>query len=94
MEEARGVTTYTRIGFYVRPERTLVVASVLPGVGGRGTALWSSGWSLGIGAHDLRRVAAADLPRLLTQAFIDGEGLRTMSPEARASWMRTWRPAG
>lgn len=90
--EQRGATTYTRLGFYVRPERTLVVASVLPGVGGRGPALWSSGWSLGLGAVDLRSVAPADLPRTLTAAFLDGERLRVMSPEARASWMRTWRP--
>lgn len=94
MDEARGQTLYIRTGFYVRPERTLVVASVLPGVGGRRPALWSSGWSLGIGAGDVRSVAHPDLPRLLSRAFVDGQDLRVMSPEARASWMRTWRPAG
>jgi hypothetical protein len=87
-------TLYVKPTFYVRPERTLVVCSVGRRVGGPGSALWASGWSLGLGGRDLAGVAIQDAPLALMQAFCSGEELRRMSPEARSAWMRTWRHAG
>lgn len=84
---------YVKATFYVRPERALVLASVGHRVGGPGSGIWASGWSLGIGGRALAAVPAQDVPRALMAAFLSGEDLRSMTPEARAAWIRTWQPA-
>ena len=84
-------TLYVKPTFYVRPERTLVVCSVGRRVGGPGSVLWASGWSLGLGGRDLHEHAVQDLPHALMAAFVHGQDLRKMSPEAKSAWMRTWR---
>jgi hypothetical protein len=85
---------YVRAGFYVRQERTLVSCSVARGVGMPGSVLWSGGWSLGLGAHDLAGVAPREFPEALMRAFLVGEDLRPMSPAAKAAWIRSWRATG
>jgi len=82
---------YVKPTFYVRPERTLVVASVGTRVGGPGSGLWAGGWSLGIGGRSLAAVPHADMPRTLMAAFLAGDDLRVMTPDAKAAWLRTWR---
>ncbi len=85
-------TFYCKTTFYVRPERTLVLASVGRRVGGPGSGLWAGGWSLGLGGSALALHPLQDVPWTLSSAFAGGEDLRVMTPEGRAAWMRTWRP--
>jgi hypothetical protein len=84
---------YAKATFYVRPERTLVLASVGHRVGGPGSGIWASGWSLGIGGRDLAPLPAQDVPRALMAAFLDGSELRVMTPRGKAAWLRTWTPS-
>jgi len=84
-------TFYVKSTFYVRPEQTLVLVTVGRRVGGPGSGLWGAGWRMGLGGRGLADVALQDAPHRLMETFCLGEDARLMSPEARASWMRTWR---
>lgn len=87
-------TRFVRIGFYVRPTRTLVTASVLPGVGGRCSPLWWGGWGLALGAGDLAAVAPERLPDRLMTALVTREDASPLTRETIVAWQRTWRPGG
>ena len=87
-------TLYVRVGFYVRPSRTLVTESVLSGVGGRGSALWFGGYRLGLGAEDLAEVAPARVPDRLLVALCTREDTAPMTREQIRAWQRSWKPGG
>jgi len=85
-------TLYVRVGFYVRPTRTLVTQSVLSGVGGRGSALWFGGYGLGVGAEDLAQYPPSEVAgRLLTDLFT-AEDLAPLTKNQIRAWQRTWSP--
>lgn len=83
---------YVRVGWYIRPTRTLVTASVLPGVGGRRHALWSGGYRLDMDAARAAALAPADLPLGLMSAMLTDPRLEPMALETIRAWQRTWRP--
>jgi len=85
-------TLYVRVGFYVRPTRTLVTESVLSGVGGRGSALWFGGGRLDLGAEDLATTPPARVPDRLLVALVTREGWSVMDRQAIRAWQSTWRP--
>jgi hypothetical protein len=87
-------TFYVKGTFYVRPEQTLVLVSVVRRVGGPGSGLWGAGWRMGVGGRGLADVALQDMPHALMTRFCTGEDARLMSPEARRAWMSTWRGPG
>lgn len=87
-------TFYAKATFYVRPEQTLLLASVGRRVGGPGSGLWGGGWRLGRGGRRLADVAPAEVPWTLMLDFVTGEGVVPMDGQARAAWMRTWRGPG
>jgi hypothetical protein len=85
-------TLYVRVGFYVRPSRTLVTKSVLLGVGGRGSALWFGGSRLGVDAADLASVAPADVADRLLLEAVTSEDQAPMSRDQIRAWQRSWVP--
>jgi hypothetical protein len=87
-------TLYVRVGFYVRPTRTLVTESVLSGVGGRGSALWFGGYGLGVGAEDLAEVPPARVTDRLLVELVTRNQCRELSRDQIRAWQRTWRPGG
>lgn len=84
-------TCFVNMGFYVRPDRTLAVASVSRGVGGPGSALWRSGWALGMGSRDLVELAPPALPGALCRVFLQGPEVRQLTEAQKAAWIRSWR---
>jgi hypothetical protein len=82
---------YCKTTFYVRPERTLVVATVGRRVGGPGSSLWGSGWALGVDRGLLDSLALQDVPWTLMAQFVAGNDMRVLSTDAKQAWMRTWR---
>jgi hypothetical protein len=86
-------TLYAKATFYVRPDHTLVLCSVGRRVGGPGSGLWGDGWRMDGGGRALADVALQDVPWTLMTRFVEGDGCRQMSPDARAAWIRTWRAA-
>lgn len=83
---------YARVGFYVRPTRTLVTARVLPNVGGRCVPLWSGGGRLGVGAEDFGEVAPDVAVARLLGYLVAEEGWVAMTPDQIRTWQRTWLP--
>jgi hypothetical protein len=83
---------YARVGFYVRPSRTLVTARVLPNVGGRVSALWSGGGRLGVGTADFAEVAPEVAVARLLGFLVAEEGWVAMTPDQIRTWQRTWIP--
>lgn len=81
---------YCKTTFYVRRERTMVLASVGRRVGGPGSSLWAGGWTLGIDSGALAVHPLQDVPWALSTAFCTGQDMRVMTPESKAAWMRTW----
>lgn len=92
--DAQGETRLVTIRFYVRPSRTLVSQTVLPGVGGRVQPLWAGGGRLDLGAGDLGEVPAEHLPVTLCRAMLEPHNVTPMTREQRAAWQRSWRPGG
>ena len=85
-------TLYVRVGFYVRPTRTLVTASVLSGVGGRGSALWFGGSRLDLDAEDLAEIAPARVTDRLLEVYAAQQGGQPMSRDSIRAWQASWRP--
>lgn len=84
---------YARVGFYVRPSRTLVTARVLPNVGGRGPALWAGGGRLAVGAEDFAEVAPDAACARLLGRLVDQDGWVAMTPDQIRTWQRSWVPS-
>lgn len=83
-------TFYARVGFYVRPSRTLVTARVLPNVGGRVPALWSGGGRLGVGSEDFAEIAPEIAVARLLGALVEERDWVAMTPDQIRTWQRTW----
>jgi hypothetical protein len=76
---------------YVRPERTLALGRVSRRIGGPGCGLWSTGWHLDLRGRDCLDLAPEEaFWRALTA--LSSPSRRTLTPDARAAFMRTWRP--
>jgi len=84
-------TFYAKATWYVRPEQTLMLASVGRRVGGPGSGLWAAGWRLGRGGRRLADVAPAEVPWTLMLDYVTGESVVPMDSLARSAWMRTWK---
>jgi hypothetical protein len=92
MMDGTARTLYVRIGFYVRPTRTLVTQSVLSGVGGRGSALWFGGYGLGVGAEDLGAIPPANVAAVLIHELDTSDDVDEMTRNQIRAWQRTWCP--
>jgi hypothetical protein len=83
---------YARVGFYVRPSRTLVTARVLPNVGGRVPALWTGGGRLGVGTADFAQGAPEVAVARLLGHLVNETDWVAMTPDQIRTWQRTWIP--
>lgn len=83
-----------RTTVYVRQEHALVLASVLPRVGGPRPPLWGDGWRLALGARAMAEVPWDSRWSAVNRLLASGLDAYPMTPEQRASWMRSWRHAG